>query len=119
MQRVVLLITELTASQTMFHAVGTIMEGVDWGKNAVTSALEHPSAHDAVEYYCKKTGREFREVPANKVTGGLDPDEIMKYVIRIRFFSVLWLLPIFPVISWISRRSHIVQRDQPGYLHCK
>ena len=74
------LITELTASQTMFHAVGTIMEGVDWGKNAVTSALEHPSAHDAVEYYCKKTGREFREVPANKVTGGLDPDEIMKYV---------------------------------------
>lgn len=25
----------------MFHAVGTIMEGVDWGKNAVTSALEH------------------------------------------------------------------------------
>mgnify|MGYP002240605889 FL=1 len=50
----------------MFHAVGTIMEGVDWGKNAVTSALEHPSAHDAVEYYCKKTGREFREVPANK-----------------------------------------------------
>ena len=64
----------------MYHAVGTIMEGVDWGKNAVTSALEHPSAHDAVEYYCKKTGREFREVPANKVTGGLDPDEIMKYV---------------------------------------
>ena len=77
------LITELTASQTMFHAVGTIMEGVDWGKNAVTSALEHPSAHDAVEYYCKKTGREFREVPANKVTGGLDPDEIMKYVDNI------------------------------------
>ena len=30
------LITELTASQTMFHAVGTIMEGVAWGKNAVT-----------------------------------------------------------------------------------
>lgn len=100
------LITELTASQTMFHAVGTIMEGVDWGKNAVTSALEHPSAHDAVEYYCKKTGREFREVPANKVTGGLDPDEIMKYVDNVLFFSVLWLLPIFPVISWISRRSH-------------
>ena len=44
------LITELSASQTMFHAVGTIMENVKWGKNAVTSALEHPSAHDAVEY---------------------------------------------------------------------
>lgn len=74
------LITELSASQTMFHAVGTIMEGAGWGKNAVTSSLEHPSAHDAVEYYCEKTGREFRVVPANKTTGGIDPDEVMKYV---------------------------------------
>lgn len=74
------LVTDLTASQTMFHAVGTIMEGEKWGTNAVTSALEHPSAHDAVEYYCKKTGREFRVVQANKKTGGLDPDEIMKHV---------------------------------------
>ena len=72
------LITELSASQTMFHAVGTIMENVKWGKNAVTSALEHPSAHDAVEYYCKQTGREFREVPANQTTGGLDPDTILQ-----------------------------------------
>ena len=51
-----------------------------WGTNAVTSSLEHPSAHDAVEYYCNKTGREFRVVPANKTTGGIDPDEVMKYV---------------------------------------
>ena len=28
------LITELSASQTMFHAVGTIMENVKWGKNS-------------------------------------------------------------------------------------
>ena len=74
------LITELSASQTMFHAVGTIMEGIDWGTNAVTSSLEHPSAHDAVEYYCNRTGREFRVVPANQTTGGIDADEIMKYV---------------------------------------
>lgn len=74
------LITELSASQTMFHAVGTIMEHVTWGTNAVTSSLEHPSAHDAVEYYCNRTGREFRVVPANKTTGGIDPDEVMKYV---------------------------------------
>ncbi|GFI37381.1 putative cysteine desulfurase [Lachnospiraceae bacterium] len=64
----------------MFHAVGTIMEGIDWGTNAVTSSLEHPSAHDAVEYYCNRTGREFRVVPANQTTGGIDADEIMKYV---------------------------------------
>ncbi len=74
------LITELSASQTMYHAVGTIMEGIDWGTNAVTSSLEHPSAHDAVEYYCNRTGREFRVVPANKTTGGIDVDEVMKYV---------------------------------------
>ena len=74
------LITELSASQTMYHAVGTIMESIDWGTNAVTSSLEHPSAHDAVEYYCNRTGREFRVVPANKTTGGIDVDEVMKYV---------------------------------------
>lgn len=74
------LITELSASQTMFAAVGTIMEGIKWGTNAVTSSLEHPSAHDAVEYYCKQTGREFRVVPANKTTGGIDVDEVLKYV---------------------------------------
>ena len=74
------LLTELTASQSMWQAVGTIMTHVSRGKNAVTSSLEHPSAHDAVEYYCKETNREFRVVPANPVTGGLDVDTIMKYV---------------------------------------
>ncbi|MDD7770012.1 aminotransferase class V-fold PLP-dependent enzyme [Suipraeoptans intestinalis] len=74
------LITELSASQTMFHAVGTILEGIDWGTNAVTSALEHPSAHDAVEYYCARTHREFRVVPANRITGGLDVDTILSHV---------------------------------------
>ncbi|WP_312060245.1 aminotransferase class V-fold PLP-dependent enzyme [Anaerotignum sp.] len=74
------LITELTASQTMFQAVGTIMENVKWGSNAVTSSIEHPSAYDAMQYYCEKTGREFRVVPANKKSGGIDPDEVMKYV---------------------------------------
>ncbi len=65
-------ITELTASQTMFQMVGMIMENIP-GKNAVVSSLEHPSAFDAVEYYCKKTGKELRVIPANPVTGGIDP----------------------------------------------
>ncbi len=73
------LITELTASQTMFHLVGLIMENIP-GTNAVVSSLEHPSAFDAIEYYCKKTGKEMRVVPANQVTGGIDPDEVVKYV---------------------------------------
>ena len=66
------LLTELTASQAMFHMVGIIMENVE-GSNAVVSSLEHPSAFDAVEYYCKKTGKEMRVIPANPETGGIDP----------------------------------------------
>lgn len=73
------LITELTASQTMFHMVGLIMENIE-GANAVVSSIEHPSAFDAVEYYCKKTGKELRVIPANPVTGAIDPDEVVKYV---------------------------------------
>ena len=65
--------TELTASQTMFQMVGIIMENIP-GKNAVVSSLEHPSAFDAVEYYCKKLGRELRVIPANPISGGIDPE---------------------------------------------
>lgn len=73
------LITELTASQTMFHMVGLIMENIP-GTNAVVSSIEHPSAFDAIEYYCKKTGKEMRVAGANKVTGGIDVDEVIKLV---------------------------------------
>ncbi len=73
------LITELTASQTMFHMVGLIMENIP-GTNAVVSSIEHPSAFDAVEFYCKKTGKELRVVPANPETGRIDADEAVKYV---------------------------------------
>ena len=73
------LITELTASQTMFHMVGLILENIP-GTNAVVSVLEHPSAYDAIAFYCKKTGKEMRVVPANPKTGGIDPEEVVKYV---------------------------------------
>ncbi len=73
------LMTELTASQTMFHMVGLIMENIP-GTNAVVSSIEHPSAFDAVEFYCKKTGKEMRVVPANKKTGGIDVEDVLKLV---------------------------------------
>lgn len=73
------LITELTASQTMFHMVSLIMENIQ-GSNAVVSSIEHPSAFDAIEYYCKKTGKEMRVIPANQQTGFIDPDDVVKYV---------------------------------------
>lgn len=67
------LITELTASQTMFHMVELIMENVP-GTNAVVSVLEHPSSFDAVAYYCQKTGKQLRVIPADPATGAIDPD---------------------------------------------
>lgn len=73
------IMTELTASQTMFQLVGIIMENTS-GKNAVVSSLEHPSAFDAVEFYCKKTGKELRVIPANAETGGIDPEAVADLV---------------------------------------
>lgn len=73
------LMTELTASQAMFHMVGLIMENIP-GTNAVVSSLEHPSAFDAVEFYCRKTGKELRVIPANPITGGIDVEAVEKLV---------------------------------------
>ena len=73
------LITEMTASQAMFQMVGAILENVE-GDSAVTSVLEHPSAFDAVKYYCGKTGKEFRVAQANPKTGGIDVEEIRRVV---------------------------------------
>ena len=73
------LITELTASQTMFHMVELIMEHVP-GTNAAVSALEHPSAFDAVAYFCRKTGKELRVIPADPETGEIRAETVAEYV---------------------------------------
>ena len=73
------LIAELTASQAMFHMVQIILENVP-GTNAVVSSVEHPSAFDAMEYYCAKTGKELRVVPANPVTGAVEIDDVLACV---------------------------------------
>lgn len=74
------LMTELSASQTMFQMVRIIMENAKGGTNAVVSELEHPSAYDAVEYYCGVTGRELRVLKANQKTGRIDPEEVARKV---------------------------------------
>lgn len=73
------LITELSASQAMFQMVGAVVENIP-GTNVVTSILEHPSAYDAVDYYCGKTGKELRVAPANQRTGQIDADEIARLI---------------------------------------
>lgn len=74
------LVTELTASQCMFQIVRTIMTNESWGTNAVTTSIEHPSAHDSVELYCGLTNREFRVAQANPKTGGVELDEILSKI---------------------------------------
>lgn len=74
------LVTELTASQCMFQIVRAIMENAGFGTNAVTTSLEHPSAFDAVQYYCQRTGREFRVAMADPKTGGVELEEILSHV---------------------------------------
>jgi selenocysteine lyase/cysteine desulfurase len=71
--------TTLTASQAMYEMVGAVAESIP-GTNIVTTVLEHPSAHDAAFYYAKKTGKEFRPVKTNPVTGGVDVDEIVSKI---------------------------------------
>ena len=74
------LVTELTASQCMFQIIRAILENVSFGTNAVTTSLEHPSAHDAVELYCRKTGREFRVVKADPATGGITAEDLVSKI---------------------------------------
>lgn len=73
------LVTELSASQTMFQMACAIAENIP-GTNIVTSVLEHPSAYDAASYFSQKTGKEFRVAMANQETGCIDIKEILNLV---------------------------------------
>ena len=73
------LITELTASQTMFYMVELILENIE-GSNAVVSVLEHPSAFDAVEYNCKRFNKEMRVIKSDPKTGSISPQEVAKLI---------------------------------------
>ena len=69
----------LTASGAMFDMVRAIAENVP-GTNMVTTALEHPSAFDAMALYAERTGRELRVARSNPATGGVDVEEIARLV---------------------------------------
>ncbi|MBO4265291.1 MAG: aminotransferase class V-fold PLP-dependent enzyme [Clostridia bacterium] len=73
------LVTDLTASEINFDVLGCIAENVT-GMNIVTTALEHPSAFDAAQYHCARTGKELRVAKANPKTGGVDAEEIIKLI---------------------------------------
>ena len=107
------IMTELTASQTMFQLVGIIMENVP-GTNAVVSSLEHPSAFDAVEYYCKKTDRELRVIPADPKTGGIDPEAAAALVDGDTcLLSVMSASNVSGAINDIAETVHLARAKKP------
>ena len=73
------ILTELTASQVSFHLAEIILTNTEGG-NAVVSAVEHPSAFDAVAYYCKRTGKELRVVYPDQETGQISPESVAALV---------------------------------------
>lgn len=108
------IMTELTASQTMFQLVGIIMENTQ-GKNAVVSSLEHPSAFDAVEFYCKRTGRELRVIPANTETGGIDPKAAAALVDEDTcLLSVMSASNVSGAINDIAEIVRLAREKKPG-----
>ncbi len=83
------ILTELTASQVNYHLAQIILENTAEG-NAVVSAVEHPSAFDAVAYYCERTGKELRVIYPDKKTGQISPDAVAALVDgRTRLVSVM------------------------------
>ena len=73
------LMTELTASICMFKIVDLILDNVP-GTNCVVSALEHPSAFDAMQYHCEKHGLELRVALPDPRTGRIEPEEVARLV---------------------------------------
>jgi selenocysteine lyase/cysteine desulfurase len=69
----------LTASGAMFDMVRAVAENVR-GDNIVTTVLEHPSAYDAASQYAQRLGKELRVARSNRVTGGIDVEEIVRLV---------------------------------------
>jgi cysteine desulfurase/selenocysteine lyase len=69
----------LTASGAMFDMVRAVAEHVP-GDNIVTTVLEHPSSYDAAATYAQRLGKELRVAPSNRVTGGIDVEEIVRRI---------------------------------------
>jgi selenocysteine lyase/cysteine desulfurase len=69
----------LTASGAMFDMIRAVAENVP-GSNIVTTVLEHPSAYDAAAAYAQKLGKQLRVAPSNRMSGGIDVDEIVRLV---------------------------------------
>lgn len=73
------LVFGFTASQLMMQAMRVVAASVK-GTNVVTTALEHPSAFDALKIQARKYNWELRIAHANKLTGGIDTETILNLI---------------------------------------
>lgn len=70
-----------TASQLMME-ICRIFAANAKGTNVVTTALEHPSAYDGMQYYAEIWGREFRVAGVNRQSGGVDAETVISLIDR-------------------------------------
>lgn len=99
--------TGYTASQLMMEIV-RILSGHAVGTNVVTSVLEHPSSFDSMEMYAKKYNRELRVAQANKETGGIDTDEVLRHVDKNT--AILSIMAASNISGHIMDIKEIVER---------
>lgn len=113
------ILTELTASQAMFHLIEIILENTEGG-NAVVSAVEHPSAFDAVAYYCERTGKELRVVYPDTETGRIPPEAVAALVDQnTRLVSVMAASNVTGSVMDILAIQKAVKAINPDvYLVC-
>lgn len=105
--------TYLTASQAIFEITGVIAENTP-GTNIVTTALEHPSAFDAANFYADKLGKELRVAKTNSITGGVDVEEITKLIDEETILlSVIYASNISGAILDIERIVTEARRIKP------
>ena len=69
----------------MYAGGGSMTDNINKAGGAGTAEF----ASKAIEFYCKKLGKEMRVVPANKKTGGIDVQEVIKYVDKDNYYGVL------------------------------
>ena len=68
-----------TTTQILFRVVRAVAENVA-GTNIVTTSLEHPAIFDSTRLYAESCRKAWRVAGLNPVTGGVDPDAILREI---------------------------------------
>ncbi len=113
------LVTSLAASMAIFEMTRAIIENVP-GTNVVTTKLEHPSAYDAIILAAQRNNKEIRVADTNKVTGGVDVEEICKLIdMNTCVLSVIYASNISGAVIDMERLVKEARKIKPDlYILC-